>query len=187
MLIRKSLKQALGLPMSASTDKLLRMGLHNTVSELIEGHLSNQRARLARTRTGRSVLTKLQWVPRDQPQSQVIPESWRKSIIVHPIPRNMHPNYHQGRREARAKTLNQIYSRVPTTTYTDAAHYNGKRAMVAVVTDGCKHLTSASIPRATAKETEELAIALALTQTNTTTVVTDKRHAAASCRDGCHP
>ncbi|XP_077541084.1 uncharacterized protein LOC144153308 [Haemaphysalis longicornis] len=184
VLIRKSLKQALGLPMSASTDKLLRMGLHNTVSELVEGHLSNQRARLARTRTGRSVLTKLQWVPRDQPQSQAIPESWRKSIIVHPIPRNMHPNYHQGRREARAKTLNQIYSRVPTTTYTDAAHYNVKRAMVAVVTDGCKHLTSASIPRATAKETEELAIALALTQTNTTTIVTDSQEACRSFMSG---
>lgn len=44
VLIRKSLKQALGLPVGASTDKLLRTGLHNTVSELIEGHLSNKRA-----------------------------------------------------------------------------------------------------------------------------------------------
>ncbi|KAG0411960.1 hypothetical protein HPB47_010911 [Ixodes persulcatus] len=84
VLIRKTLKQAIGLPVNASTDKLLRMGLHNTVGELIEGHLSSQRTRLAHTQTGRNVLIKLKQVPRDQTLPLALPESWRQHIFVYP-------------------------------------------------------------------------------------------------------
>ncbi|KAG0411959.1 hypothetical protein HPB47_010910 [Ixodes persulcatus] len=56
--------------------------------------------------------------------------------------------------------------------------------MVAVVTDGHKYLTSASVPRGTAKETEELAIALALTQAKTSTIITDSQEACRSFQSG---
>ncbi|KAG0427851.1 hypothetical protein HPB47_025138 [Ixodes persulcatus] len=56
--------------------------------------------------------------------------------------------------------------------------------MVAVVTDGHKYLTSASVPRGTAKETEELAIALALTQTKASTIITDSQEACRSFQSG---
>lgn len=55
-LIRKAPKQALGLPVSTPTTNLLQMGLHNTIKELIEGHISSQRLCLAQTQAGRTVL-----------------------------------------------------------------------------------------------------------------------------------
>lgn len=55
-LIRKALiKQALGLRMSTLTTKLLHVGLHNTIEDLIEGHPVSQR-RLTRTHAGCFVL-----------------------------------------------------------------------------------------------------------------------------------
>lgn len=41
--IRKAYKQALGLPMSTSTARLLSLGLHNMAEELIEAHLATSK------------------------------------------------------------------------------------------------------------------------------------------------
>ncbi|KAM7285991.1 hypothetical protein ISCGN_032876 [Ixodes scapularis] len=58
IMIRKAYKQAMGLPTSTSTERLLRLGVHNTAEELIEAHLSNQRARLGvKTRVLRRTLS----------------------------------------------------------------------------------------------------------------------------------
>lgn len=59
--IRKAVKQAIGVPISASTDKLLQMALHNTVDELVEGHLSSQKQRLSHTKAGRRILGRIGW------------------------------------------------------------------------------------------------------------------------------
>ncbi|KAG0426575.1 hypothetical protein HPB47_026323, partial [Ixodes persulcatus] len=56
--------------------------------------------------------------------------------------------------------------------------------MLFVVTDGREYLTRASVPRATAKETEELAIALSLTQTRTSIRVTDSKESCRSFTSG---
>lgn len=60
-LIRKATKHALSIPMSTSTNRLLRMGLHNTLDELVEGHLSSQKSRPAKAQAGRKVLEKIKW------------------------------------------------------------------------------------------------------------------------------
>ncbi|XP_049525436.1 uncharacterized protein LOC119461595 [Dermacentor silvarum] len=60
-IIRKATKQALGLPIYSSTQRLQAMGAHNTVAEPIEAHLSNQRLRLSQTNHGRAVLDKIGW------------------------------------------------------------------------------------------------------------------------------
>lgn len=60
-IVRKATKLALGIPVHSSTDNLLGMAKHNTVRELTEAHLSNQRIRLSQTPAGRAVLAKIGW------------------------------------------------------------------------------------------------------------------------------
>lgn len=173
VIIRKATKQALGLPVSTSTDKLLSMGMHNTVAELIEGHLSNQKARLAQTSTGQKVLQQIKWTSQDAVPPKEIPQEWRRHIKIHPLPKNMHPDYHQGRREARAKALSKKYGPLGMVAYTDAASYHGRRAKTVVVTTKTDLLIGATLPQATTQEAEEIAVALALAQTKATIIITD--------------
>ncbi|KAH7932829.1 hypothetical protein HPB49_003336 [Dermacentor silvarum] len=42
VLLRKAVKAALGLPPHASTERILKLGIHNTVGELIEAHRNGQ-------------------------------------------------------------------------------------------------------------------------------------------------
>ncbi|KAH9362352.1 hypothetical protein HPB48_018004 [Haemaphysalis longicornis] len=57
--IRKAVKKVLNIPMSTTTTKLLQLGISNSVSELVEGHLSSQRLRLTETPTGLALLQDL--------------------------------------------------------------------------------------------------------------------------------
>lgn len=41
IMIKKPVEQAIGLPMCASTERLLNTGLYNTVEEQIEGKRAN--------------------------------------------------------------------------------------------------------------------------------------------------
>lgn len=165
-LIRKAYKQALGLPISTSTEKLLGLGLHNTIDELIEAHLTAQQQRLATTPTGRHLLRRLGYsVVNSGPSMQDIPEQIREHIKVSPLPRNMHPQHHEGRRTARAETLERKYGQQSRVVYTDAADYAREYAMTAVVTDTARTLTSLTLRRTNTLQAEETAIALAMTQT----------------------
>ncbi|KAH8026656.1 hypothetical protein HPB51_023420 [Rhipicephalus microplus] len=58
-MLRKATEQALGVPIYSSTLRLLDKGTHNTIEDLIEAHLSNQRIRLSHTEHGRAVLCKI--------------------------------------------------------------------------------------------------------------------------------
>ncbi|KAG0421782.1 hypothetical protein HPB47_002347 [Ixodes persulcatus] len=58
-LIRKTYKAALSLSPSTSTDRLLKLGVHNTAEELAEAHLTAQYERLSTTQAGRHILTSL--------------------------------------------------------------------------------------------------------------------------------
>ncbi|KAL3244935.1 hypothetical protein MRX96_047094 [Rhipicephalus microplus] len=60
-MLRKATKQALGVPIYSSTLRLLDMGAHDTMEELIEAHLYNQRIQLSHTEHGRAVLHKIGW------------------------------------------------------------------------------------------------------------------------------
>lgn len=58
-LIRKVVKRALGLPMSTSTEKLLELGVHNTLEEIAEAQERAQLLRLRTTKAGRHILHEL--------------------------------------------------------------------------------------------------------------------------------
>ncbi|KAG0409920.1 hypothetical protein HPB47_012963 [Ixodes persulcatus] len=58
-LIRKGTKLAMGLPITTSTHRLLDMGYHNTVYELVAIHKRRQEIRLLLTSQGRHILTQL--------------------------------------------------------------------------------------------------------------------------------
>lgn len=60
--------------------------------------------------------------------------------------------------------------------YTDAALYAGRRTSVATVIIGQEHRTNVSLDRANPLLAEEAAIALALTQTQVETILTDSKH-----------
>lgn len=110
-LIRKTYKAALGLPTYTSNEKLLRLGLHNTLQELIEAQRNSQLHRLTLTPTGRRVLKEIGRPdpnPSDLPQR--IPLHIRKKLKVAPVPKHMHPTFNRGRREARVRQLTKKYA-----------------------------------------------------------------------------
>lgn len=108
-IIWKATKTALHLPTSASTQSLIEMGVHNTLTELVEAHHVNQLVRLGKTPTGRIILPQLNRTPiRVGELPRKTPPVWRSLINAQPIPKNMHATKHKGRREARAKVLNKM-------------------------------------------------------------------------------
>lgn len=185
-LIRKSYKIALGLPAFTPTVRLLQLGIHNSLSELLEAQRVQQLTRLALTPTGRTVLHKLGYptpLPLDTPQR--IPPSLRAHIFVSPIPKHMHPSFNQGRRQARVTRLRAEYHNKPDTRYTDVAPYTSRPAHALVVVDSKSvNVTSLSILHASTTTAEETAIALAATtaSSNYVAILTDSQQA---CRNYC--
>ncbi|XP_075732604.1 uncharacterized protein LOC142775152 [Rhipicephalus microplus] len=185
-LIRKTYKFALGLAPGVSTSKLLELGLHNTLEELVEAQQVSQLERLSKTRPGRHLLEKLGITYHTQHGIKVeIPRSVREQVYVPPLPRNMHPQHHMGRRKARAQRITQSYSNDTEAVFTDAARYTNKKSFVVVVTGHrSKHITSLTVNTAHAEAAEEAAIALALTQTNATYVISDSQTAIRNFANG---
>ncbi|KAG0423200.1 hypothetical protein HPB47_001013 [Ixodes persulcatus] len=170
----------MGLPTSTSTERRLRLGVHNTAEELIEAHLSNQRARLGVTETGRFILSRLGLsapLHHPLPQTASLPQAIRSNIIVPPLLRHMHPVHHVQRREARARAIHNQYGCQPSTAYTDAASYTGRAATRAIVIMNNEPRSSIPLPRNHPLQAEEAAIALALTQTEAEVIVTDSHQA----------
>lgn len=89
-LIRKAVKKALNLPRSTATTKLLQLGSHNSVSELVKGHLSSQRLRLTQTSTGLAVLQDLRMSIPQTTVTKPLQHLWRQSIRIRPLLKNMH-------------------------------------------------------------------------------------------------
>lgn len=189
-LIRTAVKTATGIPTYASTNLLLRLGLHNTTTELIEAQKVSQLERLKRTPTGRHVLKQLgystsEFAPRE---SKPIAPKIRANITVTTIPRNMHPEHHAGRRAARAKALHRIYGSNPDTLYTDAADYPAIKAKVAAVADWRgEAITSATVRTGNSTEAEECAIALAVSTPpsgNPINIISDSQEACRNFAQG---
>lgn len=186
-MIRKAYKQAMGLPISTSTERLLRLGVHNTAEELIEAHLSSQRTRLAVTEAGRSILLRLGLsapLSHPPPQTVSLPHAIRSNITVPPLPRNMHPVHHAQRREARARAIHKRYGTLPSTAYTDAGSYPRRAATTATVIVNKEHRSSISLTRYNPLQAEEAAIALALSQTQVEVIVTDSQQACRNFASG---
>ncbi|XP_040065458.2 uncharacterized protein LOC120839265 [Ixodes scapularis] len=134
-----------------STQKLEALGLHNSLEEIAEAQQTAQLTRLSGTRTGRSILKQLGIGAKedDHRMQEQIPRELGKHIVVSPIPRNMTPTFHQERREARAKALIALHA--------------GDEAAVVRTT----------VP----SQAEEVAVALAIADPRTKTVLCDSRTA----------
>ncbi|XP_042148866.1 uncharacterized protein LOC121837334 [Ixodes scapularis] len=178
-IIRGAYKTALGLPPTTSTDKLLALGLHNTVGEMIEGHLFSQYTRLTTTHTGRAILQKL-GIHHESSSSpkHTLPHAITANLHIPPLPKNMHPEHHPDRRRARSAALHKRYGQLEGVVYTDAADYPHLKAMTMVATDGHGVLLSGGSILTTNSETaEEVAIAIALLVPNTQTIISDSKRA----------
>lgn len=177
VMLRTAYKKALGLSVKTSTERLLQLGVHNTTDELIEAHLLSQYARLAGTKTGRKVLEDLKIsCPYHTAARQDIPKEWRSKFATLPLPKNMHPEYHQARRRARAKKMDGIYSKIEGAFFVDAAGPVGGVSTIAVVHQG-KTVSGLSVRHGEIAELEEVAIAMAASHPNSEYIITDSQTA----------
>lgn len=184
VLIRKAMKQALGLPIYSSTKCLYEMGVHNTVDELVEAHLSSQRIRLSQTEHGRRVLQKLGWTVEPTLTTSKLPDKWREALTSKPLPRNMAPGVDDDRRNARTTALARRLGGNSRVLYADASLQKGSDRAAAVVTTRDRLVVSASTRTRESTTAEEVAIALALVQPEVEVVVTDSKKAYSSYRRG---
>ncbi|XP_070388787.1 uncharacterized protein [Dermacentor albipictus] len=189
LLIRKATKLALGLPTTASTDRLLRMGVHNSWEELAEAHLINQIKRLKLTTTGRAVLRRTGYVTKiehDGERKEKITSKLRECLQVFQISRNMHLEHHRGRRLARVNAIRHKHRNDPQARYVDAAKYPARNAFAISVTDyRGTTLALATILAKRADTAEEAAIALAThTSEDAIVVFTDSQTAARNYMKG---
>lgn len=178
IIIRKGIKSALGLPPNTSTAKILSLGVSNTIDELIEATKASKQ-RLLGSRTGRRILERLGYKSREIAKDMKdLPKNVREKLTISPLPRNMNPAYHEGRRRSRAITLQIRYGGRPDVLYTDAAEHIGKKAYtaVAVTEDGVPH-SCCTILSCDTQDAEEAAIALALTKPGTRVIVSDSKSA----------
>ncbi|KAH6930592.1 hypothetical protein HPB50_014929 [Hyalomma asiaticum] len=105
-LIHKAQKIALGLPQTTSMKKLLAPVGHNTVEELHEAHKASKTERLKLASTGRDTLGRLGYRVAEQRDSRFKASPELKSRInVATLLRNMHPEHHGHRRQARTQAL----------------------------------------------------------------------------------
>ncbi|KAL3184598.1 hypothetical protein MRX96_031672 [Rhipicephalus microplus] len=122
--------------------------------------------RLIHAFEGRDLLLRLGYISQfhDAARRKPIPDQLRATYKVAPIPRNMDPRLHQGRREARVEALERTYAHKNTTYYVDAAIYDhaNNKAVATVVDHTLTERTSASVLCRNITDAEETAIALAL-------------------------
>lgn len=164
-MIRRAYKQAIGIPLTAPTARFEALGLHNTLSEIIEAQRLSQRERLIQSLTGRHILKSLGIFPAGIPRAKIdLPAEIGDRMHIPPLPKNMHPVHNQERRQARAKALHKRYEKSEDVVYVDAADYIARDAMaLAVVNFRGDSIASCSVRTTDTEVGEEAAIALAMT------------------------
>ncbi|KAM7308093.1 uncharacterized protein ISCGN_011728 [Ixodes scapularis] len=181
-IIRCVYKKALHLTPSTETKRLEKLGLHNTLSEIIEAQRIAHYERLSLTTAGRTILTSLgiNYHPTGHSTRGWLPNELREQLKISPLPRHMHPVHDAGRRMARVKalenTLQQGYDDSEVT-YVDAASADRGRMTLAVTNRSGQILTAGSMYTSNSAEAEEAAIALALTLSTTKVIVSDSQMA----------
>lgn len=101
-MIRKTYKTALGLYAHTNTERMLALGIHNTLEEITEAQRTAQYHRLAQTKTGRAILHRIGLnTPATTPKEGTsLPETVARRLRIPPLPKHMHPQVHQdGKRE----------------------------------------------------------------------------------------
>lgn len=163
VILRRAVKAALGLPTYASTERLLAMGVHNNVKELIEAQRNSQIRRLRNTQVGERLLISIGYPPNQckyNVADKQLPSDLRARITIAPLPRNMHPERNAGRRRARVKNLTRLIDQSPPNTvlYSDAARHRFRDFTVgAVVNNDHDIVASISVPSKKISEGEECA------------------------------
>lgn len=185
VMIRRAYKNALGLPERTATELLLKLGVHNTIDEIHEAHITSQMKRLTTTANGSWLMEKLGMaVPGGShgidDMEQDLPLEIRQKIIVGRIPQNMHHERDAGRRKARAAALTKTWDSRKGTLYVDGAGPAWGVAAVAVANAQGQILRIASIRAETSGQVEEAAIALAVTCNPRATIISDSQKA---CRN----
>ncbi|XP_042150155.1 uncharacterized protein LOC121838145 [Ixodes scapularis] len=181
-IIRCVYKKALHLTPSTETKRLEKLGLHNTLSEIIEAQRIAHYERLSLTTEGRTILTSLgiNYHPTGHSTRGWLPNELREQLKISPLPRHMYPVHDAGRRMARVKalenTLQQGYDDSEVT-YVDAASADRGRMTLAVTNRSGQILTAGSMYTSNSAEAEEAAIALALTLSTTKVIVSDSQMA----------
>lgn len=189
VLIRRAYKSALGLPERTATDKLLKLGVHNTIDELHEAHLVAQLKRLASTKNGAWLMDKLGMAVPGGTHTGTVPDhelsaEIRKKIVVSRIPRNMQPGKDDGRRKARSEALSKTWDHREGTLYVDCGGPVNGVATIAVASAQGRVLRLASVRVESAGQAEEAAIALAVVCNPRATVISDSQKACGNFARG---
>ncbi|KAH7967031.1 hypothetical protein HPB49_021536 [Dermacentor silvarum] len=142
--------------------------------------------RLLGSKTGRKILEKLGYEPKhEQVRSRDIPRQIRDKIKIPPLPRNMNPAFHDGRRKDRAEALQTRYTGRQDVLYTDAAEYDSKAAYAAVaVREDRTPMACCKVIGVETVEAEEVAIALAVSQRGAKVVISDSKNAERNYESG---
>ncbi|KAM7315515.1 hypothetical protein ISCGN_005298 [Ixodes scapularis] len=182
VLIRRAYKNALGLPERTATEKLLKLGVHNTIEELHEAQLVSQLKRLSSTVNGAWLLDKLGMAvpggshgPGDA--GEELPAETRQRFTISRIPRNMHPERNAERRQAQAVALARSWDSREGTLYVDGAGPVLGVAAIAVASAQGQIRRVASIRAQTVEQVEEAAIALAVVCNPRATIISDSQRA----------
>ncbi|KAM7297478.1 hypothetical protein ISCGN_022629 [Ixodes scapularis] len=182
VLIRRAYKNALGLPERTATEKLLKLGVHNTIEELHEAQLVSQLKRLSSTVNGVWLLDKLGMAvpggshgPGDA--GEELPAETRQRFTISRIPRNMHPDRNAERRQARAVALARSWDSREGTLYVDGAGPVLGVAAIVVASAQGQIRRVASIRAQTVEQVEEAAIALAVVCNPRATIISDSQRA----------
>lgn len=133
VIIPKDYRKALGI----FVEKLLKLGIHNTLEELLQGQQVGQRERLLLTGTGRMLLQRLGYpIPSLHQASSRIATALKRNICVAPITRLVHPNLNKNRRRLRVEALQRLFRN---DTYVDAAKHPTRTAHAVVVVHSGGH------------------------------------------------
>lgn len=156
------MKAAVRLPPSTSNDRLLKLGVHNTIEELTEATIMTKKSCLSNSVAGRTQLYQLNLTLITHSLERVfLSTNLRSQLNDAPIPKNMHPARDGKRRKARAWALQKQYTE----------DHGGSRMALAVTDSQAKVLMSCSIITTPSTEAEEAAITLARISTSATTII----------------
>ncbi|KAH8020870.1 hypothetical protein HPB51_007478 [Rhipicephalus microplus] len=123
-LSHQAYKSALSLPTSTSMDRLLSMGVHNSLTKLTEAHHTAQLLCLSRTQPGHALLSTLKLSPLLLLRISLFILARVSSFLgIDPLSNIVHPEHHPSRRAARASALWRKFGRRPDVAYVDAPHF----------------------------------------------------------------
>lgn len=160
--MRKSVIKVLGIPVGAITDKLMQLGIHNTLDEVVEVQLTAQVARLSSSPARPRVMDVLGCNPTAiRKRRCALDAQTREVIVVSPISHNVNLQHNVGRRRARAAVLlNSIVGNPQFLTLVEAIQYSSWVATV--IYHRSNLLNAASVRGSSPVLAEQVAVALNL-------------------------